>query len=108
MKYAEKTLEQIVHDRIEKAVMKGLEALVGQRFNKKSLEAKLSLIFGDVAKVALIGQDNTEATDFNFLTNFDNEVKGIYGYADIYFLKMRRKGHDGATFYVTEVAYEFE
>jgi hypothetical protein len=85
-----------------------LENLVSKRFNKETLETKLSEIFGVEAKVEDISKDDDELSDFNYLTAFDNKDKGIYGYADIYFLPMRRTGFDGATFYVTEVGYEFE
>jgi hypothetical protein len=92
----------------ELPIAEALEDLVGRRFNKETLEAKLSEIFGIEAKVEDISKDDDELSDFNYLTNFDIRAKGIYGYADIYFLPMRRTGFDGATFYVTEVGYEFE
>jgi hypothetical protein len=92
----------------ELPIAEALENLVGRRFNKETLEAKLSEIFGIEAKVEDISKDDDELSDFNYLTAFDNKDKGIYGYADIYFLPMRRTGFDGATFYVTEVGYEFE
>jgi hypothetical protein len=92
----------------ELPIAEALKNLVGRRFNKETLEAKLSEIFGIKAKVEDISKDDDELSDFNYLTAFDNKDKGIYGYADIYFLPMRRTGFDGATFYVTEVGYEFE
>jgi hypothetical protein len=92
----------------EKKIVKGLEALVGRRFNKASLEVELSKIFGHPATVEDISKEDDELADYNFLTNFDGDKTAIYGYADIYFLPMRREGFDGATFYVTEVSYEFE
>jgi hypothetical protein len=46
--------------------------------------------------------------DYNFVGGFDIPEKELYGYFDIYFLKMRRPGFDGAKFYVTEVAIQFE
>lgn len=94
--------------RNQRKIINGLEALVHNRFNKKQLEAKLTELFGHKAKVGNITRKDDEGTDYNFITSFDNKEKGIYGYADIYFLKMRRKGHDDATFLVTEVGYEFE
>jgi hypothetical protein len=39
---------------------------------------------------------------------FDSTKDETYGYFDIYMLPMRRQGFDGATFYVTEVGYEFD
>lgn len=85
-----------------------LEDLVGRRFNKETLEAKLSEIFGHPATVEDISKDDDELADFNLLSNLDNKEKDLYGYIDIYYLPMRREGFDGATWYITEVSYEFE
>ena len=93
---------------IEKLIKNQLEDLVGKRFNKETLEAKLSEIFGHPAKVEDVSKDDDELADFNRITNCDNTETDIYGYADIYYLPMRREGFDGSTFYVTEVSYEFE
>jgi hypothetical protein len=38
--------------------------------------------------------------------NSDNEE--TYGYFDMYVLMHKRPSYDGATFYVTEIGYEFE
>jgi hypothetical protein len=46
--------------------------------------------------------------DYNLLTLIDNKKTGVYAYVDIYYLKMRRKGFDDATIYITEVGIEFE
>ena len=92
----------------EKQIAKGLEALVGQRFNKASLEAELTRLFRQPTTVDDISKDDDELCDYNFLTGFDNEEKEIYGYADIYFLPMRKEGFDGACYYITEVSWEFE
>lgn len=85
-----------------------LEDLVGKRFNKETLEAKLSTIFKKPITVEDTSKDDDELADFNLLTNFDNEETDIFGYADIYYLPMRREGFDGAIWYITEVAVEFE
>jgi hypothetical protein len=85
-----------------------LEDLVGQRFNKETLEAKLSTIFKQPIKVKDISKDDDELVDFNLLTNFDNEETNMFGYVDIYILHMRRAGFDGATMYITEIAVQFE
>jgi hypothetical protein len=94
-------------------VVKFLKSLVGQRFNTESLEAKLSEHFNEEIKVRNVSQeridnrdDDDELTDFNLM--FESEKDETYGYFDIYMLPMRRKRFDGATFYITEVAYEFE
>lgn len=85
-----------------------LEDLVGQRFNKETLEAKLAVIFKQPITVEDISKDDDELSDFNLLTNFDNEETNMFGYADIYYLPMRRAGFDEAVWYVTEVAVQFE
>lgn len=95
-------------DKKEHEIRVQLEDLVGFRFNKKSLQKKLSEIFG--AKIVLedISNKEDELADYNFVGGFDIPEKGLYGYFDIYFLKMRRTGFDGSRIYVTEVAIEFE
>ena len=85
-----------------------LEDLVGQRFNKETLEAKLSTLFKQPITVEDISREDDELSDFNLLTEFGNADSELYGYGDIYFLKMRNEGFDGATFYVTEVNVDFE
>jgi hypothetical protein len=92
----------------EKKIANQLEDLVGRRFNLKTLESKLTEIFGHKAKVEDISRDDDELADYNLLTLIDNKKTGIYAYADIYYLKMRRKGFDNATIYITEVGIEFE
>lgn len=86
----------------------GLEDLVGARFNKESLEEKLTDIFGVPIVVEDISHDEDELGDYNFLGGFDIPKRELYGYFDIYFLKMRRPGFDNADIYITEVAIEFE
>lgn len=86
----------------------GLEDLVGSRFNKESLEEKLTEIFGVPIVVEDISHDEDELGDYNFLGGFDIPEKELYGFFDIYFLKMRRPGFDNADIYITEVAIEFE
>ena len=86
----------------------GLESLVGSRFNKESLEKELTEIFGIEIVLEDISHDEDELGDYNFLGSFDIPERELYGYFDIYFLKMRRPGFDGADIYVTEVAIEFE
>ena len=86
----------------------GLEDLVGSRFNKESLEEKLTEIFGVPIVVDDIHDDADELVDYNFLGGFDIPERELYGYFDIYFLKMRRPGFDNADIYITEVAIEFE
>ena len=86
----------------------GLEDLVGSRFNKESLEEKLTEIFGVPIVVDEIHGDADELVDYNFLGGFDIPEREFYGFFDIYFLKMRRPGFDNEDIYITEVAIEFE
>ena len=85
-----------------------LEHLVGKRFNKETLEAKLAEIFKQPITVEDISKDDDELADFNLLTNFDNEETNMFGYVDIYYLPMRRAGFDEAVWYITEIAVQFE
>ena len=85
-----------------------LEDLVGRRFNKETLEAKLSEIFGQPITVEDISREDDELSDFNLLTEFGNADSELYGYVDIYYLPMRRAGFDEAVWYITEVSIEFE
>jgi hypothetical protein len=97
----------------KKEVVNFLESLVGQRFNTESLEAKLSEHFNETIRVENVsqaridsGEEDDELVDWNLM--FDSTKDETYGYFDIYMLPMRRQGFDGATFYVTEVGYEFD
>jgi hypothetical protein len=97
----------------KKEVVKFLESLVGQRFNLDTLNANLSKHFNETIRVENVsqgridsGESDDELTDWNLMFNSENQE--TYGYFDIYMLPMRRAGFDGATFYVTEVGYEFD
>ncbi len=92
----------------EKEISIRLESLVGNRFDKESLEKTLSIIFDLEIVLDDISHEEDELGDYNFLGHFDSPDKNLYGYFDIYFLKMRRPGFDGSDLYVTEVAIEFE
>ena len=96
------------NEKNDKRIKKAFEQLVFSRFDKKGLEAKISEIVGHKIKVSNIGHSEDELTDHNFMCGFDDESKSLFGYLDIYYLKHRKTGHDGATFLVTGVAYEFE
>ena len=95
-------------DKKEYDIRVALESLVGSRFNKESLEKELSEIFGIEIVLDDISRDDDELGDYNFLGHFDIPKKELYGFFDIYFLKMRKPGFDNADIYVTEVAIEFE
>ena len=85
-----------------------LEELVGQRFNKETLEAKLSTLFKQPITVEDTSREDDELSDYNLLTSFDNKEDDLFGYVDIYFLPMRKEGFDGAVWYITEIAVQFE
>lgn len=89
-------------------VVNFLEDLVGNRFNLETLNAKLSEHFGEDIKADFVNEndESNDLTDWNIM--FNSEQEETYGYFDIYVLKMRRQGYNGAEFYVTEVGYEFE
>ena len=97
----------------KKEAVKFLESLVHNRFDIETLEAKLSDHFNEQIHVENVsqsridsGEEDDELVDWNLM--FTSENQETYGYFDIYFLPMRRAGFDGATFYVTEVSYEFD
>ena len=89
-------------------IAKAFEKLVFERFDKKGLEARISEIVGRKINLVNIGHSEDALTDHNFMCGFDNEAKKLFGYLDVYYLKHRKPGHDGATLLVTGVAYEFE
>ena len=97
----------------KKEAVKFLEGLVHNRFNMDTLQAKLSEHFNEEIHVENVsqnridsGEEDDELVDWNLM--FDSKNQETYGYFDIYILPMRRAGFDGATFYVTEVGYEFD
>jgi hypothetical protein len=97
----------------KKEAVKFLESLVHNRFDIETLEAKLSDHFNEQIHVENVsqaridsGEEDDELADWNLM--FDSKNQETYGYFDIYFLQMRRPGFDGATFYETEVGYEFD
>jgi len=91
----------------EKEVAVFLERLVHNRFNMDTLNAKLSEYFKEDITAEFVDEENEAGLcDWNLM--FNSEKKETYGYFDIYVLKMRNTGFDGAEFLVTEVAYEFD
>jgi len=97
-----------MYSELEKQVGQVLETLVGQRFNEETLNKRLSDIFLWDVKVEDISDKEDELADYNFVFSFGDADNVSYGFGDIYFLKMRREGFDGSTFYVTEVNVDFE
>lgn len=101
-------MEELRNIEKEKEISSRLESLVGNRFNKESLEKTLSIIFEVDIVLDDISEKEDELADYNFVGGFDIPEQSLYGFFDVYFLKMRRPGFDGADIYVTEVAIEFE
>ncbi len=95
-------------DKLQKQIATYLEELVGKRFNEETLNKRLSDIFQWDVKVEDISDKEDEIVDYNFVFGFGNADSELYGFGDIYFLKMRREGFDNTTFYVTEVNVDFE
>ena len=95
-------------NKLQKQIATLLEELVGQRFNEETLNHRLTDIFQWEVKVEDISDKEDELSDYNFVFGFGDTDSELYGFGDIYFLKMRREGFDGATFYVTEVNVDFE
>ena len=92
----------------KKQVIDFLEGLVHKRFNIETLNEELSKHFNEKITAGFVNEDDddNELADWNIM--FDSENEDTYGYFDIYVLKMRRAGFDGADFLVTEVGYEFD
>ena len=95
-------------DKLQRQIATLLEELVGKRFNEETLNHRLTDIFQWDVKVEDISDKEDELSDYNFVFGFGDTDSELYGFGDIYFLKMRREGFDGTTFYVTEVNVDFE
>ena len=95
-------------NKLQKQIATLLEELVGKRFNEETLNHRLTDIFQWDVKVEDITDEESVIVDYNFAFEFGDADSELYGFGDIYFLKMRREGFDGATFYVTEVNVDFE
>ena len=95
-------------DKLQKQIATLLEELVGKRFNEETLNKRLTDIFQWNIKVEDISNKEDELSDYNFVFGFGDIDSELYGYGDIYFLKMRNEGWDSSTFYVTEVSIDFE
>lgn len=92
----------------QRAVAQELEKLLHKRMNKADLEKRLSIIFDRTIEVEdATDWDDSWTGDWYYAFNiYDEEVGGIGGFFDIYFLKMRE--NDGELdFYITEVTYDF-
>ena len=90
-------------------VINFLEDLVCKRFNLQSLTDEINKKFNTNIKIELktdYPDEEPECADFNLLGTL--EIDDMLCDFDIYYLPMRREGFDGATFYITEVGYEFQ
>jgi hypothetical protein len=90
---------------LRKNIIGYLESLVHKRFSKEELEAELTKYFKFPVTVGDVTKEDDELFDYNLLFGMDFKYPQahIYGFVDVYFLKMR----DGRM-YITEVGYEFE
>ena len=99
-------------DVVEVSVMHFINCLVHKRYSVDSLNKELRTFFNDESiKADYVDETNeNELTDWNLLFGMDTQYKDyhLYGYVDIYVLKHRRSGFDGADFMITEIAIEFE
>lgn len=93
--------------RKQKEIALQLENLVHQRFNKESLEEKLSEIFKEEIHIELGYEDVEDFPDYDYMFSSDNEEYG--GDFDIYVLMHKNLQRDcfGNEMYVTEVGYDF-
>ena len=93
--------------RKQKEIALQLKNLVHQRFNKESLEEKLSEIFKEEIHIEFGYEDVEDFPDYNYMFSSDNEEYG--GDFDIYVLMHKNLQRDcfGNEMYVTEVGYDF-
>ena len=98
----------------QKKAVEFLENLVYGRESIESLKKKLSEHFGQKIEVENVsqgridsGEDDDELVDYNLMFNIEDGTE-LSGFYDIYMLPMRREGFDGATMFITEIAWEFE
>lgn len=89
----------------KKDIIYELENLVHNRFNKESLEKKLSDIFHEEIKLELGYTDVDDFPDWNYMFTSENDEYG--GDFDIYVIKHKNTDFLGNDLYVTEVGYEF-
>ena len=89
---------------------KGIRLKIIAPITSENLEParELSKHFNEKITAGYVNEfdDDNELADWNIM--FDSKNEDTYGYFDIYVLKMRRVGFDGADFLVTEVGYEFD
>lgn len=89
----------------QKNIVNSLEELVHSRFNKETLEKKLSEIFDEDIKIELGYEDVEDFSDWDFM--FSSTQDEIGGDFDVYVLMHRNCDILGNTMYVTEIGYDF-
>jgi hypothetical protein len=89
----------------QRIIIGAMEELVHNRFNKESLEDKLSSIFNEPIKVELGCEDVDYLGDWDYMFSCENDEFG--GDFDVYVLMHKNKDIQGNTMYVTEVSYDF-
>jgi hypothetical protein len=92
----------------QKKLVRDLESLVHDRHSIDSLNGKLSEFAGEPIHVCDVtsSKDECDTSDWNLL--FEIKDEELYGFFDIYYLKMRKPGYVGETMYITEISYQFE
>jgi len=94
--------------RTQNEIVQFLNSLEHNRFNIETLTKTLSDFFNTEIEIENVSEinDDDDCVDWNLMFNIEDgtEQSGFY---DIYILKMRRPGFDGATMFVTEVGFEF-
>jgi hypothetical protein len=89
----------------QEQIISQLNGLVHNRFNKESLEKRLSEIFGEIITIELGNEDVDYLMDWNYMFTSEQEIIG--GDFDIYVLMSKPNSTDSNTMYVTEIGYEF-
>ena len=92
--------------KIQRQFIQFLENLVGSRTTLEKLEKEISNYLKEDITIEDVSCDDNDISDYNAI--FESQNDETYGYFDIYFLKMRRPGFDGANIYITEIGYEYE
>lgn len=92
----------------QREVYNKMNELVHKRMNEADLNEKLSIIFDRTIEVEDATEwDDSWTGDWYYAFNVhDEEIGGVGGFFDIYFLKMR-ENDDEMDFYITEVACDF-
>jgi hypothetical protein len=93
----------------QKKFISDLESLVHKRCDIDALNRKLSEFAGEPISVSDITneKDDDDLSDWNLIFEIDEDEE-LYGYFDIFYLKLRKPGYCDETMYITEISYQFE